>query len=141
MKRLVSHSRVDTVALGADYGAGLKPGDVVALIGELGSGKTSFVAGACRAFGLEEQVSSPTFTMINEYRGNRQAVAHVDLYRIDKREELAELGIDEYFAEPWVCFVEWAERAGSLLPPRTRRVTFVHGRSSEERVVTLDPDL
>jgi tRNA threonylcarbamoyladenosine biosynthesis protein TsaE len=138
MNRLISRSRGETVEIGARYGTQLRPGDVVALTGELGSGKTSFVVGACRTLGVSGPVISPTFTLIHEYRGPEHSVAHVDLYRISRRDQLAELGMEEYFEEPWVCFIEWAERAGNLLPAGTRRVRFEHGTSALERVVTLD---
>jgi tRNA threonylcarbamoyladenosine biosynthesis protein TsaE len=137
MKPHVSRSAGETVELGLRYGATLRPGDVVALVGELGSGKTVFVSGVCRALGIRAPVSSPSFTLINEYRGSDRSVAHIDLYRITRREELADLGLQEYFCSPWVCLVEWAERAEGFLPASCRRVFFQHGASPDERIVTL----
>ncbi|MCK5572059.1 MAG: tRNA (adenosine(37)-N6)-threonylcarbamoyltransferase complex ATPase subunit type 1 TsaE, partial [Bacteroidetes bacterium] len=85
MKQVVSLSPEDTLGLGRDYAARLRPGDVVALMGELGSGKTQFVAGICEGLGVRGHVASPTFTFINEYAAPFGTVAHIDLYRIDSR--------------------------------------------------------
>ncbi|MDZ7337857.1 MAG: tRNA (adenosine(37)-N6)-threonylcarbamoyltransferase complex ATPase subunit type 1 TsaE [candidate division KSB1 bacterium] len=111
----VSQSEEETVALGAELGALLGAGDVVALFGELGAGKTKFIQGVCEGLGVKRFVCSPSFVLINEYRG-RLPVYHFDFYRIRDQEELAELGLEEYFYGEGVCLVEWAERALHLLP-------------------------
>jgi tRNA threonylcarbamoyladenosine biosynthesis protein TsaE len=104
------------MSLGELLGASLAPGSVVALFGELGAGKTRFIQGVCRALGVARFVASPSFVLINEYRG-RMPVYHFDFYRIQREEELAELGLEEYFYGEGVCLIEWAERALRLLPP------------------------
>ena len=97
MRQFLTQSREETVILGKLFGATLKPGDVVAITGTLGSGKTSFITGACAALGVRGRPSSPTFTLIHEYPAPFGIVAHIDLYRIGARTELDELGVDEYF--------------------------------------------
>ncbi|MGB6121371.1 MAG: tRNA (adenosine(37)-N6)-threonylcarbamoyltransferase complex ATPase subunit type 1 TsaE, partial [Bacteroidota bacterium] len=128
MKQVVSTSADETAELGRSYAAGLHPGDVVALIGELGSGKTRFVAGICRGLDVPGQIASPTFTLINEYPAPFGAVAHIDLYRIDSRSELVELGLEEYFSARYICLIEWAEKVEEILPPGFRVVRIEHGK-------------
>ena len=93
----------------------LKTGDVVALIGDLGSGKTCLIQGICAGLDVEDDVTSPTFTLINEYRG-RIPVAHVDLYRLEDAESVLDLGYDEYIDGDGVCLIEWADKFPDLLP-------------------------
>lgn len=137
MKQVVSLSPEDTLGLGRDYAARLRPGDVVALMGDLGSGKTQFVAGICEGLGVRGHVASPTFTFINEYPAPFGAVAHIDLYRMDSRPELVELGLEEYFSGEYICLIEWAEKIPDVLPPATRTVRIEHGRNERERVFTF----
>ncbi len=137
MKEVVSTSADETAELGRSYAADLQPGDVVALIGELGSGKTRFVAGICRGLGVPGQVASPTFTLINEYPAPFGAVAHIDLYRIDSPSELVELGLEEYFSGRYVCLIEWAEKVEEMLPPGFRVVRIEHGEHEDERLFSF----
>lgn len=117
-----SSSPDETVRLGEALGRLLAPGDVVALSGDLGSGKTVLVRGIAAGMGCRpSDVHSPTFTLVNEYRGGaaggaRPRLAHLDLYRIGSEAELPGLGWDEYVGSRYVAAVEWAERAASLLP-------------------------
>ncbi len=130
-------SREETTALGRSFAARLVPGDVVGLVGELGSGKTRLVIGLCGGLGVEARVASPTFTLINEYPAPFGTVVHADLYRIGSRVELAELGIEEYFNRRCICLIEWAERMHDLLPPGAHIVTIAHGNAPDERVLTF----
>ena len=110
-----SHSELETAALGRELGATLSAGDVVLLIGDLGAGKTAFVRGLAEGLGIDrDQVSSPTFTLVQEYRGGRLALFHVDLYRLNDPRELEDLGLDE-IAEEGVLAVEWAEKLDARL--------------------------
>ncbi len=127
----------ETMALGRALGARLLPGDVVALLGDLGSGKTRFVTGACQALGVRVAVASPTFTLINEYPAPFGTVVHIDLYRIHTRRELAELGVEEYFGGETVCFIEWPELLEEFLPERHYRVRLSHGSSEGEREIDV----
>lgn len=140
MTQAITRSAGETAALGREFASSLKPGDVVAMIGTLGSGKTCFVTGACAALGVTVRVTSPTFTLINEYPAPFGTVAHIDMYRIGSRRELAELGIEEYFTTRCICFIEWADAVPDLLPPEHYRVTVVHGAEESERRITVSAD-
>ena len=104
-----THSQAETEAAGAAFAAALKPGDVTAMYGELGAGKTAFVRGALRALGYEGAVSSPTFAIVNEYRGGKLDAAHFDVYRIGSEEELYGTGFYDYLDGRWILFIEWSE--------------------------------
>ncbi|HEY3921910.1 MAG TPA: tRNA (adenosine(37)-N6)-threonylcarbamoyltransferase complex ATPase subunit type 1 TsaE [Gaiellaceae bacterium] len=137
---MVAHtgSAEETEALGARLAVQLRPGDVVAVEGELGAGKTTFVRGACRALGVEQPVSSPTFTIGHRYEAP-VPVAHLDLYR------LRGLGAEEWGnLEPYfdgtIAFVEWPEHAGAWLPPVRASVSLVHVDESHRRVAIESED-
>ena len=137
-KVLVTHSAAETQALGVELGQSLTPGEVVAFYGDLGSGKTCMIQGVCKALAVADYVTSPTFILINEYAGRLQGrelpVYHFDLYRLGGPVELEDLGAEEYFYSRGVCMVEWAERAGDLLPESSRQVRLEHGGGDERRV-------
>ncbi|MBU1694640.1 MAG: tRNA (adenosine(37)-N6)-threonylcarbamoyltransferase complex ATPase subunit type 1 TsaE [Verrucomicrobia bacterium] len=135
-RRWVSQGPEDTFRLAADLARKLKPGDVLALHGELGSGKTTLVQGLARALGIDRPVSSPTFTLINEYRGSCP-LFHIDLYRIRDSGEALELGLDEYLYGNGITAIEWAERIAELLPPGTLHIRLEPGEHPDERLVTI----
>ena len=120
----ISGSPAETEALAARLAAKLRPGDVVTVSGELGSGKTTFVRGACRALGVRERVTSPTFTIGHRYHGPVD-VSHLDLYRF-VGVSAAEWGDLEPYFEDAVTFVEWPEAAAGALPPVRARVALLH---------------
>jgi len=132
---LVSHAPEETEAAGARLAAQLGPGDVVALTGELGSGKTCFIQGLARGLGVAGRATSPTFVLINEYRG-RLPVYHVDAYRTRSLAELQDLGLEELFDGEGVTVVEWADRLEPLLPARAVRV-HLEGVGDEPRRITI----
>jgi len=132
---LVSDSPESTTAAGERLGARLGAGDVVGLTGELGAGKTCFVQGLVRGLGVATPATSPTFVLVNEYRG-RLPVHHVDLYRTQSLTELLDLGLEELLAGGGVTVVEWADRCEPLLPPRTIRV-HIEGVGEEPRQITI----
>ena len=119
----VTHSREETEALGARLADALTGGRVVAFTGDLGAGKTAFVSGMARALGVEERVTSPTFTIVNEYEGGRLPLFHFDMYRLGSADELFHIGWEDYLARGGVCAVEWSERIAGALPPETITVT------------------
>jgi tRNA threonylcarbamoyladenosine biosynthesis protein TsaE len=125
-----------TAAAGQALATRLVPGDVVALYGELGAGKTCFVQGLVRGLGVESQATSPTFVLVNEYRG-RLRVYHVDAYRTSSLTELIDLGLLDLMGGEGVTLIEWADRAEALLPARTVRVR-IEGLGDEPRRVTID---
>jgi len=125
-----------TTRLGCRLAELLAPGDVVGLCGDLGAGKTHFAAAVARALGVPEkvQVSSPTFTLINEYTGGRLPVYHMDLYRLGAPAELYELGLWEYYDGRGVCLVEWCDRFDDLWPDEALVLTLHLGEGSERRI-------
>ncbi len=125
----------DTEALAARLAAALRPGDVVLLTGELGSGKTTFVRGACRALGVEGPVTSPTFTIGRRYAG-RVPVSHLDLYRLGDLAEEDPALLADYLGPERVAFVEWPEIADGVLDRVVARVTLAH-RGGDAREVTI----
>ncbi|PYN97497.1 MAG: tRNA (adenosine(37)-N6)-threonylcarbamoyltransferase complex ATPase subunit type 1 TsaE [Candidatus Rokuibacteriota bacterium] len=134
---IVSASPEDTEVAGERLGRTLGPGDVVALTGELGAGKTCFVQGIARGVGVTTRPTSPTFVLINEYRG-RLPVHHVDAYRTNSVTELADLGLEEMIDGDAVTVIEWAEKAGPLLPKRTIHV-HIEGVGDEPRTIRIEP--
>jgi tRNA threonylcarbamoyladenosine biosynthesis protein TsaE len=115
----------------------LRVGDVVTISGELGAGKTTFVRGACRALGVTQPVTSPTYTIGHRYEG-RVAVSHLDLYRFEAFGE-ADWGALEPYFDDAICFVEWPEAAGGSLPPPRARVRLDHV-DERRRLIVLDGD-
>ena len=132
---LVSASPEETAAAGERLGRTLGPGDVVALVGELGAGKTCFIQGLVRGLGVTTRATSPTFVLINQYRG-RVPVYHVDAYRTESLAELLDIGLPELFAGAGVTVVEWADKLLPLLPPGTIEVT-IAGVGDEPRQITI----
>jgi tRNA threonylcarbamoyladenosine biosynthesis protein TsaE len=126
----------ETEALGRRLGALLQPGDVVALSGDLGAGKTVMVRGIVAGAGSGGRVASPTFTLIREYRGPVPLV-HMDLYRIDAPAQLEDLGMEELFDRPGVAVIEWAERAGALLPSGHLWISIAFGAGADDREITF----
>lgn len=140
-QEFTTHSAAETVALGRKLAAQLKPPKLVVLRGELGAGKTTLVKGIAEGFeaAAEEQVTSPTFTLIHEYRGPKANVFHVDLYRVDTERELETLGLDDLFDERSVLLIEWGEKFARF--ERERDVEIVLERTGEdERKVVFNAE-
>ena len=108
MRRFETNSEAETEQVGADFAGTLPDGVVVAMYGELGSGKTAFVRGMARGMGIHCRVSSPTFTIVNEYEGERELI-HFDMYRLQSGDELFDIGWEDYLARGGICAVEWSE--------------------------------
>ncbi len=129
-----------TRAFGRELSARLRPGDCVGMIGELGSGKTCLAQGICEGFNVPDRVTSPTFILVNEYRGHDAVshpvtIYHFDLYRLPDADALLDLGWDDYLSGNGICLIEWAERAGSLLPDRTVQVRIEMTESGSRRIL------
>ena len=127
----LSHSETETEAAGQALAAKLRPGDVVAYRGDLGAGKTAFTRGLARGLGCHGRVTSPTFTIVNEYEGPTP-LFHFDLYRLGGEEELWDIGWEDYLARNGVCAVEWREIAPGALPENTVYVTLRRRPGAEE---------
>lgn len=139
----ITRSAAETRALGRELATRLAPGEVVALIGDLGSGKTCLAQGICEGLGVPDPVTSPTFILINEYQGRLGTralpVYHLDLYRLADPGELEDLGIEEYFYGQGVCLVEWAERAVAHLPARHWEIRLEPAGTEERRITVSRP--
>ncbi len=136
MYRRVTRSPEETRRLGRWLGARLQPGDFVALVGDLGAGKTHLSGGVLNGLGVERTGGSPTFTLLWEYQG-RIPVYHWDVYRLRSSEELDDLGYEEYFYGDGVNVVEWADRVAELWPPDHLRIDLTYGEGELERVLTF----
>ncbi len=112
----ISHSEAQTRRLGARLGELLEGGETIALQGELGTGKTRWVQGVGQGLGVAQNVTSPTFTLVNEFPG-RLTLYHIDLYRINQAAEALAFGLEDYLYGEGVCLIEWAERVVEILPP------------------------
>jgi len=130
----ISQSVDDTVAYGRAHAAALCRGDVLALCGDLGAGKTHFVKGLAATLGTDAAVTSPTFTLIHEYLGGRLPLYHFDFYRLENEDEALKIGLDEYLDGDGVCVIEWADKFNTLLPARTQWFRFTH-RADGGRVI------
>jgi tRNA threonylcarbamoyladenosine biosynthesis protein TsaE len=130
-----TRSAAETREAGERLGRVLQAGAVVALTGELGAGKTCFVQGLVLGLGVNACATSPTFVLVNEYMG-RCPVHHVDLYRLDRLEEIEDLGVPDLFGHDAVTVVEWADKAGPLIPPDAIRV-HIEGVGDEPRRLTI----
>lgn len=119
-----SASAAETEAAGVRAARELEPGDVIALVGDLGSGKTQFVKGMVRGIGCNAPVTSPTFTLLHEYVGGRLPVYHFDFYRLENLAALRAIGFDEYVFGAGVTVIEWADRFAKAIPPSARWVHF-----------------
>jgi tRNA threonylcarbamoyladenosine biosynthesis protein TsaE len=130
----ISHSEAQTRRLGARLAAYLQPGDVLALVGDLGSGKTRWIQGVCAGLGVTDPVISPTFTLVNEYQG-LYPVYHIDLYRLADTAETATFGLEDYLYGSGITMIEWADRAKSLLPTDYLTVELHHLEETKRRVI------
>ena len=139
MSEFITHSREETVALGAQVAQHLAPGALIAFTGGLGAGKTAFCEGIARGLGCTDPVSSPTFAIVNEYRGEGiPPVYHFDFYRIDRIEEAFDFGYEEYFYGGDLCLVEWPEKIESLLPDDAMTVR-IEVTGEDSRTIEIDP--
>ena len=124
----------ETRRFGLDLAHELKAGDVVALMGDLGTGKTALTRYIAEGLGITARVNSPTFTIVKEYREGRLPLFHFDVYRVSDPDELFNIGADEYFYGDGVCVVEWADLIEELLPEDTRYIYIEYGPKEGERI-------
>lgn len=137
-REILLASPAETAALGARIAASLAPGDTVALEGDLGAGKTTLARAILLALGFADSVPSPTFTLVQRYETPRLTVAHFDLYRVEREDEIEELGLDDSLVEG-AALIEWPEHAGSRLPADALHVQFFTVDETSRRVRLSGP--
>jgi tRNA threonylcarbamoyladenosine biosynthesis protein TsaE len=133
----ISHGATETQQLGAQLAADCQPGNVFALVGDVGAGKTQFVKGFVAAIDETAVVTSPTFTLLHEYIGGGAPIYHFDFYRVENVERLAAIGADDYLAGDGVSLVEWADRFPNVIPPHARWIHF-RSLSESEREIRIE---
>ncbi len=133
-----SFSAEETEQLGAAFAKQLTGGDVVALDGDLGAGKTAFARGVLRGLGYQGRVTSPTFSIANEYETERATVVHFDMYRILDPQALYELGFEEYWNADCILLIEWSQNILQAMPPKYRRVQIVYGAQQDSRNISVE---
>lgn len=139
MIRFISKCEQDTIEFASKFASKLEKNDIVLLSGELGSGKTKFVQGVLKYFGLENEISSPTFTIVNEYNSKKVNIYHFDVYRLADVDEFYAMGGEEYFTQG-ICLIEWGEMIESILPPDYIKITFKKNDENEEyRELQIEP--
>ena len=132
----ITHSPAETEELGCRLGRTLRPGTVVAYFGGLGMGKTAFTRGLARGLGCAGRVTSPTFTIVNEYDG-ATPLFHFDMYRLGSSDELFDIGWEDYLTRGGVCAVEWSERVDDAMPADTLWVDIARGTGESDRIITI----
>ena len=136
--QFITHSPEETRQLGARLAQVLTPGAVVAFTGDLGAGKTAFTSGMAQGLGIEERVTSPTFTIVNEYEGGRLPLFHFDMYRLGSADELFDIGWEDYLARGGVCAVEWTENVAEAIEGDAIRISIRRGEDENSRVIDIE---
>lgn len=138
---IISKSEKETISAGKKFAESIKPGEVIGLKGNLGSGKTQFVKGISSYFKVKDIVNSPTFLIVNQYEGScpdtgkNLTINHFDLYRLKFKEELETIGFEDYINEKSICLIEWCELAEEFLGEKFREVIFDFGEKDTERII------
>ncbi len=132
-----THSEQETEALGEKLAGSLRPRTVLAFTGDLGAGKTAFIRGLARGLGVTDRVTSPTFTIVNEYEGDPLPLFHFDMYRLTSSEELFDIGWEDYLHRGGVCAVEWSENVADALDGAVS-VDIRRGSGDNDRVITIE---
>ncbi|MBQ4087983.1 MAG: tRNA (adenosine(37)-N6)-threonylcarbamoyltransferase complex ATPase subunit type 1 TsaE [Clostridia bacterium] len=138
MREYISAGADDTQRIAAEIAGTISPGAVLCLRGEMGAGKTVFTTGLCRALGVSDYVTSPTFTVVNEYDGDAFRVYHFDMYRIEEEDELLEIGFEEYVSAGGVCVIEWPQNVEGALPKHRTEITIEKCGENERKITVQD---
>lgn len=133
----LTHSAAETEALGCRLGCALAPGTVIAYRGGLGMGKTAFTRGLARGLDCRDRVTSPTFTIVNEYEGGTLPLFHFDMYRLRDADDLFDIGWEDFLRRGGVCAVEWSETIQEALEPDTIYVDIRRGAETNQRILTI----
>lgn len=134
MRIITLKNEQETKRFGIELGKSLEQGDVVALIGDLGTGKTALTKYIAQGMGIQDLITSPTFTIVQEYHSSKLPLYHFDVYRIGDLEEMFELGYEEYFYGQGVCVIEWADLIEELLPENAKIIKIQYGQREGERI-------
>ena len=134
MTEYLMKSEADTAEFGKKLAEELKEGDVLGLIGDLGTGKTTLTKYIAEGLGVTETITSPTFTIVNEYHSGRLPMFHFDAYRLEAAGDAFEIGMEEYFDRGGVCIIEWADMIAEVLPDDTKLIFMEYGAEEGERV-------
>ena len=138
MEKYISKSEADTIAFAKEFAKTLNKDDIIVLSGDLGSGKTKFTQGILEHFCLADEISSPTFTIVNEYKNDEISIFHFDVYRLNNEDDFYDIGGDEYFGNG-LCIIEWGEIIKTALPSNTIFVNFERNLNNEnERVIIIN---
>lgn len=135
--RFITKCAKETFALGKRIGQLLHEGDIIALDGDLGSGKTQMIKGIARGLDITDDITSPTYTIVNRYNG-RLPLYHFDVYRLENPEQLYDIGYEEYFFDKGVAVIEWAERIRELLPARYMHIRILYGTDENQRIIDAE---
>lgn len=135
--RTVLRSEADTRSLGLRIAEAAEPGDVVALIGDLGTGKTALTRYIAEGLGVKEEINSPTFTIVKEYRSGRMPLYHFDVYRLGSGEELLDIGAEDMLDADGLCVIEWADIVADVLPVDSLVVRLDYGSNENERIAEI----
>ena len=135
-----THSERETEALGEKLAQALRPGTLIAFTGDLGAGKTAFTRGLARGLGVADRVTSPTFTIVNEYEGGRLPLFHFDMYRLESADELFDIGWEDYLHRGGVCAVEWSENVSDALGGALS-IDIRRGDGDCDRIITIEGGL
>lgn len=133
----LTHSPEETERLGEALALRLRPGDVVAYRGDLGAGKTAFTRGLAKGLGVREPVTSPTYTIVNEYTSGKMPLFHFDMYRLHSADDLFDIGWEDFLRRGGICAVEWSETIREALDEETIYVDIRRGQGEQERILTL----
>ena len=132
-----TRSEAETEALGEALAKKLRPSTVIAFTGDLGAGKTAFTRGLARGLGVTDRVTSPTFTIVNEYEGDPIPLFHFDMYRLESSEELFDIGWEDYLHRGGICAVEWSERIADVLEGAVT-IDIRRGEGDNDRIITVE---
>ncbi|MBQ0041292.1 MAG: tRNA (adenosine(37)-N6)-threonylcarbamoyltransferase complex ATPase subunit type 1 TsaE [Clostridiales bacterium] len=137
IERIVNKSEADTRKLGLELAEKAEAGDVIALIGDLGTGKTALTRYIAEGLGIKDTISSPTFTIVKEYKSGRLPLYHFDVYRLGDGEELLDIGAEEYLYGDGICVIEWADIVADVLPEDAIAINIEYGENEGERIVNI----
>ncbi|MDO5708158.1 MAG: tRNA (adenosine(37)-N6)-threonylcarbamoyltransferase complex ATPase subunit type 1 TsaE [Andreesenia angusta] len=137
MIEIESHSPEDTYELGIKLGENLKPGDIICLNGDLGAGKTTMTKGIAKGLKIDDNITSPSFTIVNEYYGDTDFY-HFDAYRIDDIEEMYDLGYEEYFFSDGISIIEWSNMIEEILPKERLVLNIKYSKEEDKRIIEIE---